>query len=126
MKRAVLAAVAVTATAGVVTTAPLGEPRVACTVLLPDGGYAERVEVGGKVGRLCHELGRATLLTPKLEETSGSCACWAPDAGACDDTLGRTRGFNEAQPGTWSGPGCVPKSCGQFAGHPNWPPECPQ
>lgn len=125
MRRVALSVAAAAVVSGSIAVAPIGPPKVACTVLMADGGYQETVEVGGKTGRLCRELGASSLLTPRQAISPGSCACWAPDAGPCEDSNGRTRGFNEALPGTWSGSGCVPKPCGQFAGHRNWPTQCP-
>lgn len=59
----------------------------------------------------------------------GSCACWSPKAGACTYSgplANPGPGHNEFEPGSWSGPGCVPKPCGEVAGRRNWPKECPE
>lgn len=54
------------------------------------------------------------------------CACHNPLKGPCADDAGMVAAWNEAQPGTWWGPGCVPKACGELLGRSSWPQECPR
>jgi len=56
----------------------------------------------------------------------GSCACHSPPLGNCADDAGMIASRNQARPGTWSGPGCVPMPCGQLLGRDVWPNECPR
>jgi hypothetical protein len=87
------------------------------------------VALGGKEA-VAVDLNAATKDVPLEAATSlGRCACWQPDAGACDVTgddgkphaLGHT---NVAQPGTFVGLGCVARPCIEVAGVPAAPAGC--
>lgn len=127
--------------------------RIACSAYV-DSGYQEReftiatcpTNDGGPIETIwprkaaqfreylvdedtgCRRLGVPADIDINEEppEVQGSCACHNPSAGACSDDAGRILGRNEALPGTWTGPGCVRKICGELFGLYNWPNECPR